>query len=673
MSNSTRSISSCRQRLVSRLRKGLALLLVLVGFGPGLSGMLMAAAASEISGELDVIIKEDFDHNHFETDYFLRDDNGVDWYPLQFERMPPAHLRSGQRITVKGRSMGGRFRVESLQEEAPLRGKKQDPDKEAFTYEPSGLAAAETVDTRRAVVILVDLTNAKTSSYTSPSQVAGHMFTNTRSVDGLYREASWGQMRFLADTDGDGSPDVFGPYTINYDNSTCSYYNWATAAEAAAEAAGVDLSLYRHRVFVLPRTAELPACSWAGIANVGCGTFCRAWIAGQTGMIYAHELGHNLGMAHAGTDPENDSVINNVYGDYSDPMRTSSSSWYVFNAAHSDQMGWYANVPGTISTVVAGGTFNLAAIGLDPASVHGAPFMLKVAKPDSNDFYYLSYRQPIGQYNQLSSTYTRGVNIHRYRGTGYSATTHIRTLVDGETFVDSVNGIAFTQLSQGSGHASVQVSFGCVTAAPALSISPTTLALRASETARFSVNVTNQDMSGCNERTIALEYAGGNVNGWLSPAELTLSASQSGSSALAVDTQLAEGHYPLTVHAAGMEGPAFSGQDGAMLIIDNTPPSVPAGLSASVNRQGRVTLSWQAASDALSGVADYPVYRDGALIGHAASNGFSDSATEAGASYEYTVSARDAAGNTSALSSPVLVVISINGNGNGNGNGGGRK
>lgn len=670
MSNSTISISSCRQRLVSRLRKGLALLLVLAGFGPGLSGMLMAAATNEISGELDVIIKEDFDHNHFETDYFLRDDNGVDWYPLQFERMPPAHLRSGQRITVKGRPMGGRLRVESLQEEAPLRGRKQDLDEEAFAHEPSGLAAAETVEARRAVVILVDLTNAKTSSYTSPSQVAGHMFTNTRSVDGLYHEASMGQMRFPADTDGDGSPDVFGPFTINYDNSTCSYYNWATAAEEAAQAAGVELSLYRHRVFVLPRTADLPACSWAGIANVGCGTFCRAWIAGQTGMIYAHELGHNLGMAHAGTDPENDSVINNVYGDYSDPMGTSSSSWYVFNAAHSDQMGWYANIPGAISTIVAGGTFHLAAIGLDPTSVNGALFMLKIAKPDTNDFYYLSYRQPIGSYNQLSSTYTRGINIHRYRGAGYSTTTHIRTLVDGETFVDSANGIAFTQLSQDSSYASVQISFGCVTAAPTISISPAALALPANETASFSVNVTNQDMSGCDDRIIALEYTG-NSEGWLSPTELVLPATQAGSSALVVDTHLTDGHYPLTVHATGMDGLAFHGQGSTILTIDSTPPSVPTELSASVNRQGRVTLSWQAASDALSGVADYPVYRDGELIGHAASNSFTDSTTEAGVSYEYAVSARDQAGNTSAMSSPVLVVIS-NGNGN-NGKGGGKK
>ena len=258
-------------------------------------------------------------------------------------------------------------------------------------------------------------------------------------------------MSLPADTDGDGQPDVFGPYTINYYNSTCNYYNWASAAEAAAQADGVDLSLYRHRVFVLPRSSELPACSWAGVANVGCGTFCRAWIAGSTGMIYAHELGHNLSMAHAATDPENDSVINSEYGDYSDPMGSSGSNWYVFNAAHTDQMGWYNGIPGAISTVISSGTFNLAAIGLDPTSVNGVPFMLKIAKPNTNDLYYLSYRQPVGNYNQLSSNYTKGINIHRYKGSGYGYTTHIKTLINGETFTDSTSGISFTQVSQGYG------------------------------------------------------------------------------------------------------------------------------------------------------------------------------------------------------------------------------
>jgi hypothetical protein len=186
----------------------------------------------------------------------------------------------------------------------------------------------------------------------------------------------------------------------------------------------------------------------------------------------------------------------------------------------------------------------------------------------------------------------------------------------------------------------VQVSFGCVTAAPAISLAPTALALRAGETASFSVNVTNQDMSGCDDRTIALDYAGGNVNSWLSPTELTLSALQ----AAAYWGRNPFDGWPLSTdcqcHGNGRADISWPGQHHP----DHRqhPPSVPTGLSASVNRQGRVTLSWQAAS------------------------------------YEYAVSARDQAGNTSAISNPLLVVISSgngngNSNGNGNGNGGSKK
>lgn len=240
--------------------------------------------------------------------------------------------------------------------------------------ESASLADTNVIEECKTVVILVDLTNVKTSFYTTPAQVAGKMFTDARSVDGLYREASLGQLTFPADTNGDGHPDVFGPFSINYDNATCDYYSWAYAAESAAQLAGIDLSLYRHRVFVLP--TSLPACSWNGIANVGCGNFCSAWIVGSSGAIFAHELGHNLNMAHAGIDPENDSVendsvINNVYGDVSDPMGSAGTSWRLFNVAHIDQMGWYANTPGAVSTITSSGTFNLSALGIDPASSGG--------------------------------------------------------------------------------------------------------------------------------------------------------------------------------------------------------------------------------------------------------------------------------------------------------------
>lgn len=151
---------------------------------------------------------------------------------------------------------------------------------------------------------------------------------------------------------------------------------------------------------------------------MGCGTYCRAWIAeAESGMVYAHELGHNMGMAHVGTDPGNDGTIDVAYGDSSDPMG-SSRAWHVFSAPPVDQMGWYAGISGAVTTVTTSGAYDLAAIGNYPIT-SGVPSVLRIAKKDSSDFYYLSYRQPLSYDSTLSATYTSGVNIHRYKGTDY--------------------------------------------------------------------------------------------------------------------------------------------------------------------------------------------------------------------------------------------------------------
>jgi hypothetical protein len=61
-----------------------------------------AAELIEVSGEQDVIIKEDFNHNHFENNYFVPDDNGgVDWYQLQSDRFPPDYLKEASVFELK--------------------------------------------------------------------------------------------------------------------------------------------------------------------------------------------------------------------------------------------------------------------------------------------------------------------------------------------------------------------------------------------------------------------------------------------------------------------------------------------------------------------------------------------------------------------------------------------
>ena len=87
---------------------------------------------------------------------------------------------------------------------------------------------------------------------------------------------------------------------------------------------------------------------------------------------------------------------------------------------------------------------------------------------------------------------------------------------------------------------------------------------------------------------------------------------------------------------------------------DTTPPSVPTGLAATAASGTQVNLSWTGSIDNV-GVKGYKVFRNGAQVGTTANTSYQDTSTSAGTTYSYTVSAYDAAGNTSAQSSSVSV------------------
>lgn len=92
--------------------------------------------------------------------------------------------------------------------------------------------------------------------------------------------------------------------------------------------------------------------------------------------------------------------------------------------------------------------------------------------------------------------------------------------------------------------------------------------------------------------------------------------------------------------------------------VDNSPPAVPGGLSASATANG-VELTWARSTD--SDVSSYRVYRkagDGmwqVLADAVSLPAYSDRTAEAGKLYQYSVSAVDQTGNESRRSDPVEV------------------
>lgn len=88
---------------------------------------------------------------------------------------------------------------------------------------------------------------------------------------------------------------------------------------------------------------------------------------------------------------------------------------------------------------------------------------------------------------------------------------------------------------------------------------------------------------------------------------------------------------------------------------DVSPPSRPGGLGAkAASGPRRVKLSWSASADDV-GVTGYRVYRDGVVIASVGLPGYEDVTVAGRTKYRYAVSAVDAAGNESQLSSRVSV------------------
>ncbi|MFF3889978.1 cellulase family glycosylhydrolase [Streptomyces sp. NPDC001914] len=113
-------------------------------------------------------------------------------------------------------------------------------------------------------------------------------------------------------------------------------------------------------------------------------------------------------------------------------------------------------------------------------------------------------------------------------------------------------------------------------------------------------------------------------------------------------------------YLASIKAPGFSGGGGGG--GDTTAPSAPTGLAVTGTTASSVSLSWQASTDD-TGVTGYDVYRGTTRAGQVTGTSYTDTGLTAGTPYDYTVRARDAAGNTSTASASVTATTTGTGGG----------
>jgi M6 family metalloprotease-like protein len=411
-----------------------------------------------------------------------------------------------------------------------------------------------TTGVQNTAVLLVTFPGVTPPATVTPQSIYNNFFGTGHSLDGYWRETSYGATS--------ASGDVFGWYTLS-SAYTCSTMDRARdEAISIASAAGVNFQKYTRIFVIYPKIG----CT-AGFAQVGCSSLgtpsgtinaSSAYIEAdymsgdQAVNLAAHEGGHNLGLQHAGAlsfgtealGPLTSTGTVSEFGDDFSVMGSQTLGQY--SAQHkAEVLGWLANGP-NYQVIQTTGTWTLQPFETNTAGLEA----LKVQRgTGNNDWLWLEYREPLGIYD--STVYFQqpsgGAFIH-YQDPTVGAYTHLLNfapqtgswyapaLVAGQTWADPYTNLSISVQSATPTAMTVKVTYGsvpCTPANPTVKLSPSNPNTSPGNAVTYLLTVTNNDSSACSASTFTMGST--QPNGWstaFSPATLTLAPGQSSSATL---------------------------------------------------------------------------------------------------------------------------------------------
>ncbi len=462
-------------------------------------------------------------------------------------------------------------------------------------------SACSTTGAQNVVVLLVTFPGVTPPSTVTPQSVHDIFFSTTGpSVDGYWREASYGQTS--------ATGDVYGWYTLSGSYSCSTITQMRDDAIAAASASGVSFSNGSRVFIVFPDTL---GCGWAGMALFGCTTLntptssftgsisylSANWISPQgSGVaVAAHEAGHNMGLDHAqsrtfSTEPLGPLATAGTLTEYGDPfsaMSTSNIGHYAL-PQKAEILNWISS--GTNYQVVqSGGTWTLQPLEVNPSGL----VALKVQRGTGNNAWlWVEYRQPIGIYESIWAPSgalihyedsTTGGHTQLLDFTPATSGMYDSALMPAGTWTDPYSNVSIAVQSATTNGLTVNVNYGavpCSPSAPSVSVSPLNPSIYPGQSASYSASVTNNDSSGCASSTINL--GSNEPSGWstsLSSPSVTLSPGQSASLTMGkgAPNGTPPGTYAVNLNAS-TNSAANTGTANATVI---TPPSLAVNLSLS--------------------------------------------------------------------------------------------
>ena len=359
-------------------------------------------------GVPEATVADDFEHHRSRTFWRMKTPEGRQ-FELFFAGRTP---QPGLAIRVNGIQLGARVAVTDF---VPLAG--------------TTVQQCSTIGPQNIAVLMLTMPSALTfpAGYTQASLNEAFFgsssdTSNTMSLNGFWKEMSYGQTSAVG--------QVFGPFALSQ-NYTCDQSDsLATAAIAAADGT-VDFTRFTRIAMVWPAaTCTLESTNADAFDTLGCVSVSspskgnllesEGWFPAFPNNspppgLYAHELGHGLGLAHSSTEDYGNVPLGplNVFGttiEYGDPFALmgypynscSTSGHYV--AKHKSEILHWLSPNSDYQEVQSSGTYVVS-----PYETSGLRALRILRDPISDAWLWLEYRQPIGDVDSSLQCLTSNV------------------------------------------------------------------------------------------------------------------------------------------------------------------------------------------------------------------------------------------------------------------------
>jgi len=586
-------------------------------------------------GEFEFTIEDSADLRTHRSVYRLHRAGEV--LEVKFAGSEPPGLTSGRRLALSGLRSGRQVVASEVEVMDAAQGGDAEATTNGATCGPTG--------PQNVVTVLVNTPSYKLSTGMTHDFVRGVLLGNThaptsqstpdRSVTDFWAQHSDG--RTWIDP---AVVQVVGPVELTSDfnkdasgNAFCDYYGMADAAIRAVDGQ-VNFRNFTRVLFVVPSNG---ACSWAGVANVGCrsmsspgdGSFTAssAWQRGSTMstrssgvQLTTHEMGHNLGLSHASSRAFGGEALGNVgaggslseYGDVHSTMGSWNFGFYASSHA-ANQLGWLGS-GSNYQVVESSGTYTIQNYEGRPAGVKA----LKLRRGTGNEAWlWIESRQNTGLYSSaLNASLFTGALIH-YQDSSTGSKSHLldftpattsfgdAALQLGQTWTDPYSNVSVTVTGVTPTALTVAVNYGavpCVAAAPTITASPTGTSTEYGSSARFNVSVKNNDSGSCASQTIALGATA--PTGWtrtFGAGSFNLAPGQTATTTLdlGVPAPYPLGTYEISASASATSGNGLAKQNVTVIEPVNR-------LSLVISGSGSVSFSSPTKTCSSSCTTDYP-------------------------------------------------------------------